>query len=57
MKPEEVIRLAVLGIQTIISLAEGLGQRDAVLAALDATLAAARSRTDRDLGQKHGGGS
>ena len=46
MKPEEVIRLAVLGIQTIISLAEGLGQRDAVLAALDATLAAARSRTN-----------
>jgi hypothetical protein len=57
VKPEEVIRLAVLGIQTIISLAEGLGQRDAVLAALDATLAAARSQTDRDLERKHGGRS
>ncbi len=57
MKPEEVIRLAVLGIQTIISLAEGLGQRDAVLAALDATLAAARSRTNADLAKKHGAGS
>lgn len=55
MKPDEVIRLAILGIQTIISLAEGLGQRDAVLAALDATLVAARSRTDRDLDRKHGG--
>lgn len=57
MKPDEVIRLAILGIQTIISLAEGLGQRDAVLAALDATLAAARSQTDRDLDRKHGGRS
>lgn len=53
VKPDEIVRIAVAGIQTIISLAEGLGQRDAVLAALDATLAAARARTDADLARKH----
>ena len=53
MKPDEIVRIAVTGIQTIISLAEGLGQRDAVLTALDATLAAARQRTDADLHRKH----
>lgn len=53
MKPDEIVRIAITGIQTIISLAEGLGQRDAVLAALDATLAAARARTDADLARKH----
>jgi hypothetical protein len=55
MRPEDVVRLAVTGIQTILSLAEGLGQRDAVLAALDATLAAARARTNADLDRKHRG--
>lgn len=54
MKPDEIVRVAIAGIRTIISLAEGLGQRDAVLAALDATLAAARGRTDADLERKHG---
>lgn len=55
MKPEDVIRIAVEAIKAILSLAEGLGQRDAVLAAIDATLSAARSRTDADLARKHGG--
>lgn len=54
MKAEDVIRIAVQAINAIISLAEGLGQRDAVLAALDATLAAVRQRTDDDLAKKHG---
>lgn len=54
MKPEDVIRIAIEAIQAIISLAEGLGQRDAVLAALDASLAAARARTNADLARKHG---
>lgn len=36
-----------------ISLAERLGQRDAFIATLDAGLAAARDRTDRDLEAKH----
>lgn len=39
-----------------ISLAERLGQRDPFIAALDAGLAAARDRTDRDLEAKHGRG-
>jgi hypothetical protein len=52
--PEQIIRAAVEGILAIISLAESLGQRDAVLTALDATLAAARGRTDADLERKHG---
>ena len=54
MSPEQIVRLAVEAIQAVISLAEGLGQRDAVLAALDATLAAVRARTDSDLERKHG---
>ncbi len=54
MTPEQIIRAAVEGILGIISLAESLGQRDAVLTALDATLAAARGRTDADLERKHG---
>ena len=53
MKPEEIVKLAVEGILAIISLAESLGQRDAVFAALDATLAAVRHRTDADLEKKH----
>jgi hypothetical protein len=53
MHPTEVVRIAVEAIRAIISLAEGLGQRDAVLSALDATLAAARHRTDADLDRKH----
>jgi len=53
MHPTEVVRIAVEAIRAIISLAEGLGQRDAVLSALDATLAAARARTDVDLQRKH----
>lgn len=57
MSVDEIIRAAVVAIQSILSLAEGLGQRDAVLAALDATLAAARQRTDADLAKKHGGRS
>jgi hypothetical protein len=36
MHPTEVVRIAVEAIRAIISLAEGLGQRDAVLSALDA---------------------
>jgi len=39
--------------KTILILSEGLGQRDAVLSALAATLAAARGRTDVDLARKH----
>jgi hypothetical protein len=54
MEPAEVIRLAIEAIRAIISLAEGLGHRDAVLSALEATLAAARARTDVDLARKHG---
>ena len=53
MKPEEVVKIAVEGILAIVSLAESLGQRDAVFAALDATLAAVRARTDADLDRKH----
>lgn len=54
MKPEDIVRVVVEAVSALISLAEGLGQRDAVLAALDATLAAARHRTDADLARKHG---
>lgn len=53
MTPAQIVDIAVSAIKGIISLAEQLGQRDAVLAALDATLAAARARTDRDLEAKH----
>jgi hypothetical protein len=49
---EQIIQAAVAAIQAILSLAEHLGQRDAVLAALDATLATARARTDADLAAK-----
>jgi hypothetical protein len=52
--PAEIVRTAVEAIGAIISLADSLGQRDAVLAALDASLAAARARTDADLAAKHG---
>ena len=54
MSPAEIVNVAVTAIQAIISLASSLGQRDAVLAALDAALAAARAQTDRDLAAKHG---
>lgn len=54
MRPEDVVSTAVSVIRGVIGLAEALGQRDAVLAALDATLAAARARTDADLNRKHG---
>lgn len=53
MTTEQIVQAAITAIQAIISLAEHLGQRDAVLAALDATLAAARARTDADLNRKH----
>jgi hypothetical protein len=53
MTPAEIVTFAVNAIQGIISLASALGQRDAVLEALDATLAAARGKTDRDLEAKH----
>ena len=53
MSPAEIVNTAVQAIGAIISLASSLGQRDAVLAALDATLAAARARTDVDLEAKH----
>lgn len=53
MTPAEIVSLSVQGIQAIISLAATLGQRDAVLAALDGVLAAARAQTDRDLDAKH----
>ena len=49
-----MIRIAIDAINAIISLADGLGQRDAVLASLDAALAAVRARTDADLDKKHG---
>ena len=53
MSPAEIVNVAVSAIQAIISLASSLGQRDAVLAALDTALAAARAQTDRDLEKKH----
>lgn len=53
MTPVEIVNVAVGAIQAIISLAASLGQRDAVIAALDAALAAARAQTDRDLAAKH----
>jgi len=53
VSPEQIVRVAVEAILAVVSLAESLGQRDAVLAALDATLAAARGRTDADLNRKH----
>lgn len=53
MTESEIIRAAITGIETIISLATSLGARDGVLSALDATLAAARARTDADLKAKH----
>lgn len=53
MNAGDIVRVAVEAIQAVISLASALGQRDAVLAALDATLAAARQRTDADLAAKH----
>lgn len=54
MTAEQIIQAAVSAIQAIISLAESLGHRDAVLSALDGTLAATRARTDADLARKHG---
>ncbi len=54
MTPAQIVDLAVSGIQAILRLAEGLGQRDAVLAALDTALAAARAQNDRDLEAKYG---
>ena len=53
MTPAEIVSTAVAAIQGIISLATSLGQRDAVIAALDSVLAAARAQTDRDLDAKH----
>lgn len=53
MTAEQIVRAAVEAILAIISLAETLGQRDAVFVALDATLAAARARTNADLDRKH----
>lgn len=53
MTEAEIIRTAIYAIEAILSLAEHMGVRDGVLAALDATLAAARARTDADLKAKH----
>jgi hypothetical protein len=53
MTPAEIVNLAVTAINGILSLAQALGQRDAVIEALDAALAAARAKTDRDLDAKH----
>lgn len=46
---EVIARLISIG----VSIAEGLGQRDAFITALDAALAVARAQTDRDLLHKH----
>jgi hypothetical protein len=51
--PAQIVEWAVSGIKAIISLATALGQKDAVIAALDAVLAAARAQTDEDLERKH----
>ena len=53
MDPASIVGTAVSIIQGVISLASSLGQRDAVLAALDAVLATARHQTDVDLHRKH----
>lgn len=53
MTPAEIVSFAISAINGILSLAQALGQRDAVIEALDAVLAAARSKTDRDLDAKH----
>ena len=46
------VAIAATSIEAILSLAEGLGHRDAVLASLDAAYAAAKARTDADLTAK-----
>lgn len=53
MTEAETIRLIITSVQGLISLAAALGYRDAVISALDATLAAVRAQTDRDLKRKH----
>lgn len=53
MTEAETIRLIITSVQGLISLAAALGYRDAVISALDATLAAVRAQTDRDLRRKH----
>ena len=53
MSEAEIVRLSIVAIEAVIEMAIKLGARDAVLAALDTTLAVARARTDADLRAKH----
>jgi len=49
----EIVRFVAQILETIWSLADKFGHRDAVLQALDSSLAAVRQRTDADLRKKH----
>lgn len=53
MTEAEIVSLALQGVGAILSLARGLGKEDAVISALQASLAVARAQTDRDLDRKH----
>lgn len=53
MTPAEIIETSVNIIRGVLSFAEAFGQKDAVIAALDGVLAAARGKTDQDLAAKH----
>lgn len=53
MDPATIVATVVSIVQGAIALAEHLGQRDAVLTALDAVLAAHRAKVDAELRAKH----
>ena len=53
MTADAIIKIVVEGIRGLILLGEALGHRDAVIAALDAELAASRALVDRALVEKH----
>ena len=53
MTEAEAIRWAVAAVGFVIDLVTSLGHRDPVLAALDATFAAARQKNRDDLTAKH----
>jgi len=49
----ELINTGVNVLRALLSLAASLGVRDAMLEAFDGVLSVARSKTDRDLAEKH----
>lgn len=53
MDPATIVQTIVSIVEGAIALATHLGQRDAVLTALDAALAAHRAKVDAELRIKH----